>query len=303
MITVIYITGYGRSGSTLLTILLANQPGIVGCGEVNKLWHQVWPNDEYCGCGLRASACSFWKKVRSHCLADPAAGAFEECLARHQRYQGIRRWRQVRRALRGPDSDFDAYASQVGALYRAISGTAGDSIIVDSSKCPTWGLMLQNVPGIDVRYIHLTRDVRSVFASLLTPYETDSARGYQKAWTPPSAIRTALAWSMHNRVAEKTSRGSHYHQRLAYEDLVEDPERAVQDMATHLDLDLGGALKKVCRRAPLQSGCLIAGNAMRMAPTVTLREGPATYPEIPVRDHRILSLLARRALRRYGYPT
>ena len=301
MITVVYIMGYGRSGSTLLTVLLGDQPGVVGCGEVNKLWGQVWPNDEYCGCGQPASMCAFWSEVRKTYLAHPDAGSPDRCLTRHRQFGGIRHWGRVHRLMRGANREFERYTAQIGALYSAIASLSGHPVIVDSSKCPTWGLVLQSVPGIDVRYIHLTRDVRSVFNSLQTPYVTDAAKGYQKTWSPPSAIRTALAWSVHNRYAEKTSRGSLHQRRVACEDLVKDPVGTVQDMAAHLDIDLGSVLKKVAESAPLQPGCVIAGNAMRMEPAVTLRQGPAKRPELSLRDERVLSTLARPALRRYGY--
>jgi hypothetical protein len=52
----------GRSGSTLLAVLLNSLPGFVSLGEL----HQVWDyqrHDLLCSCGERFRACEFWTAV------------------------------------------------------------------------------------------------------------------------------------------------------------------------------------------------------------------------------------------------
>ena len=46
--TVLYIAGYGRSGSTVLDMLLGTHPRIIGGGELTHLFHHslaalIWP--------------------------------------------------------------------------------------------------------------------------------------------------------------------------------------------------------------------------------------------------------------------
>ena len=61
--TVVYIGGFGRSGSTLLERILSSLDGTVALGEVVHLWKRGIGADERCGCGAPFSACGFWSEV------------------------------------------------------------------------------------------------------------------------------------------------------------------------------------------------------------------------------------------------
>ena len=54
---IIYVTGYGRSGSTLLDMMLGSDPDTFGAGEMSTICRHVWPNDEFCACHARVRAC------------------------------------------------------------------------------------------------------------------------------------------------------------------------------------------------------------------------------------------------------
>ena len=60
-VTVLYIGGLGRSGSTLLDLMLGQVPGLCAVGELSYLWARS--DDDLCGCGERFAACAFWKQV------------------------------------------------------------------------------------------------------------------------------------------------------------------------------------------------------------------------------------------------
>ncbi len=85
-VKVLYITGAGRSGSTILDIVLGNHPDIESTGELSNLVRNGWIGGEslkgierkrvrvpICTCGRRtdipdvedaAEACPFWSSVR-----------------------------------------------------------------------------------------------------------------------------------------------------------------------------------------------------------------------------------------------
>ena len=56
---ILYIAGYGRSGSSILARLLAQQDGIVSLGEFHMA-PQKFREDAPCSCGEPLSQCSFW---------------------------------------------------------------------------------------------------------------------------------------------------------------------------------------------------------------------------------------------------
>ena len=60
---VIYITGAGRSGSTLLSNILGQLPGAVSVGELYYLWARGLEDNILCGCGTPVRDCHFWTRV------------------------------------------------------------------------------------------------------------------------------------------------------------------------------------------------------------------------------------------------
>jgi len=56
---IIYIAGYGRSGSTILDTLIANCPHHFGMGEVSNIFDD-YISGKPCSCGALLSECEFW---------------------------------------------------------------------------------------------------------------------------------------------------------------------------------------------------------------------------------------------------
>ena len=62
MAVIIYIAGYGRSGSTVLDMLLGSDDHAIGLSELTHVFG-YWSNDLPCSCGKRIRQCEMWKKV------------------------------------------------------------------------------------------------------------------------------------------------------------------------------------------------------------------------------------------------
>jgi len=62
-VPVLYIGGWGRSGSTLLAHVLGEVPGFVSVGELRYVWQAGPGANELCGCGLQFAECPFWTAV------------------------------------------------------------------------------------------------------------------------------------------------------------------------------------------------------------------------------------------------
>lgn len=180
---VLYIAGSGRSGTTLLERVVGTAPGYVPVGELIDLARRVAADDELCGCGQRFSECEFWVAVGRLLAAGPAtrwptssaqpvAGAWSaDNLAQLSRLQhGLARQRHIPRLLlpRRP-ADLDRALAEYGARYRqlyaAVAEVADAQVVVDASKWPSQALALFR-GGVDVRVLHLVRDVRGVANSL-----------------------------------------------------------------------------------------------------------------------------------------
>ena len=64
--TIVYIAGYGRSGSTLLERILATHHSIEGLGETSSIFRSLSQEDAYCSCGDLVLQCPVWGPTLSH---------------------------------------------------------------------------------------------------------------------------------------------------------------------------------------------------------------------------------------------
>jgi hypothetical protein len=62
-LTVLYLAGSGRSGTTLISHILDQLDGVFAGGELRYVWERGLERDDFCGCGCRFSACPFWSAV------------------------------------------------------------------------------------------------------------------------------------------------------------------------------------------------------------------------------------------------
>jgi hypothetical protein len=62
-IKVLYVAGFGRSGSTLLGNVLGQVEGFVSVGEVRSIWEHGLIENKVCGSGTLFEDCSFWQPV------------------------------------------------------------------------------------------------------------------------------------------------------------------------------------------------------------------------------------------------
>jgi hypothetical protein len=145
-------------------MLLGALPGCVSIGELRHMWRRGIQLNQRCGCGEPFWDCPFWSAV-----GDRAFGGWDN--APHERMLDLQRqvdrYRQLPRLATMPVAagvrrTVDEYAGNVGRVYRAVEEVAQSSTVIDSSKSPTFAVILQRVPGIDPVVLHLIRDSRAV---------------------------------------------------------------------------------------------------------------------------------------------
>ena len=285
---VVYLTGWGRSGSTVLNRLLARE-GVVAIGELRYLWERGLVERQDCSCGNPWDACALW-----HPVVDAIAAGQDSTepavLGRQLHELGRRGGRKIRRDPAGTDGLAGRYASILGEVYQRVAAETGARLIVDSSKDPTHAL-LARASGARVSVIHLVRDPRAVVWS------------HQRAKAPPPGatasvteqhgpLYVATRWTLRNSFIDR-SVGPEL--RIRYEDMVTETERVITAIFDIVGIDV----------PPLHGGLehLIAGNPDRFdtdRPTV-LREDVEWTTAQPAREKRLVQLVAGRLMRRYGY--
>jgi hypothetical protein len=176
-------------------------------------------------------------------------------------------------------------------------------VIVDSSKRPARALALSMIPGIDVRLIHLIRDVRGVVWSAKKRLQQDERGGVSNEDRGKTLIRSAVVWNIANRLSERVCRRmpTSHTVRVRYEDYVTRPLDVLNRIGDAAELDFSAVGAKLTAGVPLEIGHTIAGNRMRMATEIRLQADTQWMTRLSPWERRMCWALAGRQLKRYGY--
>ena len=251
--TIVYIAGYGRSGSTLLARLLGDHEAIFTAGELVNFIDLIDSCDVDCSCGQELCACPFWSKVFQAFTAD---SLFDQETAENQKQM---------ESIAGLPGSVCGFASNRVDRYCDISRKIMDSIfkqlpdhtrfVVDSSKT-TWSrsnrpIMLSRMENYDVKVIHLVRDGRGCMWSMIRGTDTGllkKAKLLKRSSFP--VFRTALHWPIANLAAHlfQLYAPANYC-RIRYEDLVVKPEQVHEALAKFLGISSQGAFSAMKKGA------------------------------------------------------
>lgn len=191
----IYITGSGHSGSTLLDRLLGSHPDIAALGEVHRFSLGLHREEQpfRCDCGEVIGRCSFWSEVFSRLAARVGrdAVALRDCFqttnhsvlkqASGESYFNVKAAYRFlptqpekyflaltpqalapcleRIGLLGSELD---YARNSHLLFETIAEISGVSTLIDSTKNPIRMRALHLTAPRDMKVIYLRRDGRAV---------------------------------------------------------------------------------------------------------------------------------------------
>ena len=209
------IRGLGHSGTTILDLALGAHSQITGLGEAVRLLQKPAPGESHrgpaqlrgslrhervCTCGKVAAQCPVWGPVLT--------------------------WL--------PEHDDEPLPLKLKYLLETLQSSTQDSSLgsrwVVESFQDDFNLPMLDDPSLDVRIIHLTRDVRSWVHS--------RARDGQKrgAWLP--GLRPLLRWwrlsARHERQFKASGKPVF---RLGYEEVALEPEDTLRRLCAWLNLD------------------------------------------------------------------
>lgn len=303
-VRVLYIIGAGRSGSTLLDAVLASHPDAFGCGELANLHRDGWSSNEICSCGQLGSECDFWTRVRSVWQRRVPAATVAGYVELQKRFE-IPDWSglfQFVRQLLSRTADFQDYLRQTEALYQAIAEVSGRSVIIDSSKTPMRGTLLSRMRGLDVRWVHLVRDVRAVAWSRQKSLAVDQNAGVQTLIKPRPTWYSACYWAYINLLSTLVCLLHRKRSlRLRYEDVVTEPQQALARLSDRCALDYSSTITRLMRGDPIRVEHTIAGNRMRMNGSIRIKPDWEWRDRLPARQQAICWLCAGWLLLAYGY--
>ncbi|GGK32712.1 sulfotransferase family protein [Pilimelia terevasa] len=263
--TVLFVGGLGRSGSTLLELLLTAGADVCAVGEVVHLWERGLVGGECCGCGAPFRECPFWTAVGDRAFGGWAALDAPTVLGLKAAVDRTRHlpWLAARRLPRVRTATVARYTGLYQRIYAAAADVTGARLVVDSSKHASLAFALRWAADLDLRVLHLVRDAPAVAHSwgrrVRRPEITDRV-AYMPVLSP---ARASGRWLAQNAAFDLLARRLPVH-RLRYEDFVAAPDAALAGVRAF------AGLPPVAPDGPPTAPHSIAGNPLRF------RTGPLT---------------------------
>lgn len=277
--TIIYIIGAGRSGTTLLDVLLGNADGIFSGGEMNR-----YPVDEGVVKGLES------KPERTHFWDSFGRDFLPQIDLNHQKdiHHKVEYHTQYLKRLLGLNDEqaYKEYQAYLEKFYAMLFDRIEEDIVIDSSKYPGRALAMSETLNYRTCYLYIKRDPVQVVRSFA---KTD-------VYIPTKSWSSAnLYYLTVNSLCQYTLsklRSHHPIHEIRYEELVLEPEKVLTDIEAAFDLDLSTVKQKVANDEYLQVGELFAGHTLRMQEQIKLRRKLSAKPDNSLKD--ILTRLINR---------
>jgi hypothetical protein len=302
---ILYITGWGRSGSTIVGEILGQLSGFFHGGEIRFLGERVWGDRYLCGCGEPLRECKLWLEVTAGLEKSEEAPVGRrladlqlEC-ARTRNLPSLLSQGHLRMARRQESR----LVALLAKLYGNIMDVTGAKWIVDSSKAPSYGRVLEMIPGAELYVLHLIRDPRGTgFSWRKLKYDAGTGHVLERY----GLFKNAVLWIVWNVFIEALwagGRGGHKYLQLRYEDFAKRPRETLQAVLEFLGAPQGELPLISSRDVALSPSHTVAGNPLR------LERGRATIVldeewRKAMKWHHKAFLLAMTwpLLLRYGYP-
>jgi hypothetical protein len=295
---VIYIAGWGRSGSTLLDNLLGQIDGFFSTGELRYIWERGVLGGWKCGCGQSVKECEVWSRV----LAKLQAGEEMPDATTIMRWQRAatrlrHTWQLLKMNDGGPGHTpvLQPYLRIIGNLYASVAEATQARVIVDSSKRPSDAAILDLVPGIELYVIHLVRDPRAVAFSWskhqagIDRHGVVESTGSWVAWNLASG-------SLRKKLLDRSI-------LLRYEDFVARPVESLERIVSLVGEDVADIPPMRDGVFELKETHTVSGNPARFRMgSVRVLPDDQWLERLGTARTATATMLALPLLHRYGYP-
>lgn len=264
---IVYILGLGRSGTTLLDIVLGNMQGALSCGELNRYPYEEgrpyqYPEDH--------PAQKLWMDIKEEFDSRYPKTDWSRMVDLHRTFEFHGKFMLNYLGLYNK-ADFAEYIDFVERVYALITEKTGKHILIDSSKYSNRAMSIGRSEKVDVTYLYIKRRPSSVVAS----FAKKDVEQNSKSW---------LAANLYYFVASKLChlafwrvRGNHKAISVRYEDLMTDQKKQFALIGEKLGVDVSVITQKLETETPFQAGTIYYGNRVRLQDEVKLRP-PSAKP-------------------------
>lgn len=243
-IHVVYVAGWGRSGTTIIGNTFNEVGGFFHTGELNRVWEVGVTANRQCGSGVPFRESPVWQAI-----FETAFGGFrviEPKQVKTWRKQSPRNADVIRARSFGQRLELNPnYVSVLERLYRAIVEVTDCSHIIDTSKNPSYGYVLSEISALNVDILHVVRDARATAYSWQKDVIREDFYDTPRKMNKVSTFQNAVNWMKNNIAAELVGTSNRCtYQRLMYEDFASRPKASVEEVLRqlHVEPDLSAFL-------------------------------------------------------------
>jgi hypothetical protein len=257
---IIYILGAGRSGTTLVDIILGNAEGLLSCGELNRYGKR---NGVPGGEDFGISRLNYWDDIK-HSMLELGG---PDVLIRMKQYSDIFEHHKgfLKSLIFGKGRLFNDYARLNELLLSIISEQNAGKQLIDSSKYPG-RLFWLSFLNYDIKIVYVRRDPVDVVDS----FQKKEIKQPPKPWLLASvycAFISFLSRWVINKILNK-----HKCYELNYADLINTPSECLQELSLEIGVDMGAVIDVIREKRSLIVGNLFEGNRIRYKEELKLIE-------------------------------
>lgn len=299
----LYVTGASYSGSTLLASLLNAHPQMVSVSEMGGPIDSVIIERYFCSCGALLLQCPFFLELEQRINALGSSFSLTEWqtdyqlskyrlldipLVRPLRNQFLERIRdRLIPFWPGYKETVSAISQRILHFAQAILEVSGKEVVVDAEKDSIRIKFLQDIEQLDLKVIHLIRDVRGGTASFMKNGKTDDV-----AWA-------TRQWYIYNMNSERARRYISPRQwlRIKYSELCTDAQATMDYIA-----DFVGVRRFPIPKDFYETKHHIIGNRMRLNKSPGVIKPDESWKDLfSERDLNIIARIGGAANRYFGY--
>ena len=255
-INLIYIASNGRSGSTLLDMLLGRHKNCFTLGEFQVLSIEYIVNKHLCGCGKRLDMCDFWDGI----IKKNKKIIFDGSISRFRKNDNgsVLRWKELKDIFFNTfnsKKEISRYGLENYKVLKSLIKTAQSNkkinFLIDASKDPYRLAWLLRSKYFEIKILHIIKLPEAFVYSMCK-----NEQNFVKRWF--KTIRMSLRWILQNIIISKVS-NKHSKKKIRYEELALNTHTNLKEIFNFLNLKYQNTSKDVFQK----KNHAIAGNIMR----------------------------------------
>lgn len=262
-IKIIYLTGYGRSGGTLIGRLLGDTKNAFFIGELRNFWKYGLIKNHDCSCGKKFDTCDFWGKVADKYTKSFPSDNIKKLSKEFREFEKLKNYFKLRKIKGNNNSrlkkSLDKYLERNERLFEIVCEVSGKNILVSSSRITGRLFALSFSEKLKIYPVFLMRDPRGVLNSMVQ-FDNRLYGEYRH-----NALKQLASWNANTllsvQIMNKISKGKVLFN--LYSEFTKDPDQELEDLKSILNDDLDYSQHNGEISINLHSGHIFAGNQMR----------------------------------------